>query len=101
MAEVIAKDPALRRLTVPAGSFPGQDSPVATVGSWSLILARPGFPPETAYRIVSALAKANREMRSHHPQGVESDPRGLDGLVSPAALNEGTRRYLAEARSER
>lgn len=101
MAKVVAKDSALRRLTVPAGSFPGQDSPVATVGSWSFILARPGFPPDAAYRIVSTLAKANGEMRARHPQGSESDPRGLDGLVPPAALNEGTRRYLAEARAGR
>ena len=101
MAKVVARDPALRRLTVPAGSFLGQDSPVATVGSWSFILARPGFPPDAAYRIVGTLAKANGEMRARHPQGGDSDPRGLDDLVPPAALNEGTRRYLAEARAGR
>ena len=95
-AILVAQDSALRRLTVPAGSFPGQEAAVATVGSWSLILARPGFPPDVAYRIVGALAKANAEMRLRHPQGAESDPRGLDGIAPPAAWNGGTRRYLAD-----
>ena len=28
-------------LSVPAGSFPGQTTPIVSVGSWSLILSRP------------------------------------------------------------
>lgn len=98
---LVAQDPALRRLTVPAGSFDGQDAPLATIGSWSLILVRPGFPPDMAYRIVSALAQAKNDMRSRHPQGGQSDPRGLVGIVQPAALHAGTRRYLDEAKVAR
>lgn len=93
-----AQDQSLKRMTVPAGSFPGQDSPIATIGSWSYILARPDFPPETGYRIVKALARANAEMRSRHAQGGESGPYLLEGLLPKAALNAGTRRYLSEAK---
>lgn len=100
-AALVERDLTLRRLTVPAGSFQGQDAPVATVGSWSFILARPGFPPDAAYRIVRALAKAKGEMCMRLPQGGDSDPRGLVGLVQLAAINEGTRRYLAEVKAER
>lgn len=96
-----AQDRALKRLTVPPGSFPGQDAPLATIGSWSFILARPDFPPDAAYRIVTAIAKANAEMRSRHPQGGETHPRNLDGILPPATLNAGTRRYLAEAKEAR
>ncbi|MCJ2014437.1 TAXI family TRAP transporter solute-binding subunit [Methylobacterium sp. J-076] len=101
MSALVAQDPALRRLTVPAGSFPGQDQPIATVGSWSLILARPGFPPEAAYRIVRALTRAGSALRSRHAQGGESDPRLLDGIVAPDTLNAGTARYLAEMKEGR
>lgn len=93
-----AQDQKLTRMSVPAGSFPGQDAPIATIGSWSFILARPNFPPEAGYRIVKALARANGEMRSRHAQGGESDPHLLDGLLPKAAVDAGTRRYLSEAK---
>lgn len=90
------QDPALKRLTVPAHAFPGQDAPIATVGSWSFVLARPDLPPETAYRIVRALAQAGPDMRVRHAQGSESDSRLLNDIVPPEVLNAGTRRYLSE-----
>ncbi|WP_449410994.1 TAXI family TRAP transporter solute-binding subunit [Methylobacterium komagatae] len=93
-----AQDRFLTPMTVAAGSFPGQDAPISTIGSWSFILARPDFPPETGYRIVTALARAMAEMRSRHAQGGESDPRLLEGLLPKAALDAGTRRYLSEAK---
>ncbi|GJE39740.1 hypothetical protein KHHGKMAE_3826 [Methylobacterium persicinum] len=90
------EDQTLRRLTVPAHSFAGQETPITTVGSWSFVLARPAFSPEAAYRIVRALGQANGEMRVRHPQGGESDPRHLAGIVPLDALNAGTSRYVAE-----
>ncbi len=36
-----AKHNFLKPITVPAGAYPGQKDPVASVGSWSYILARP------------------------------------------------------------
>lgn len=87
----------LKRLTVPPGSFRGQDRAIETVGSWSLILARPGFDAQTAYRIVRTLARARSEMVARHPQGADSDPKFLAGLVRAAWLAPGTARYLREA----
>ena len=43
-ARIRAKYTALKALTVPAGSFPGQNTPILSVGSWSFILARPRCP---------------------------------------------------------
>ncbi|CAM2741772.1 hypothetical protein JHFBIEKO_0989 [Methylobacterium mesophilicum] len=85
---------ALKRLTVPAGSFAGQPAAIETVGSWSLILARPGFEPETALRIVRALART--DMAARHPQGADTHPRNLVGVVPASRLNPGTLRYLNE-----
>src|SRR5207249_6820864 len=36
-----AKHPFLKPMTIPARSYPGQDAPIASVGSWSFILAAP------------------------------------------------------------
>lgn len=85
---------ALKRLTVPAGSFAGQPAAIETVGSWSLILARPGFEPETALRIVRALART--DMAARHPQGADTHPRNLVGVVPASRLSPGTLRYLNE-----
>lgn len=79
---------ATRRLTVPAGSFAGQAEPIATVGSWSFVIARPGLDEETAYRIVRALARTEL---------TEAQPRNLVGLVPADQVNPGTARVLREA----
>ena len=85
---------ALQRLTVPPGSFLGQSAKIETVGSWSLVLARPGFEADVAYRLVRALARADMAMR--HPQGADGRPQNLSGLVPAAQINPGTLRYLGE-----
>lgn len=40
---------------MPAGSYPNQNEPITSVGSWSFILARFTLPEELAYRIARAL----------------------------------------------
>lgn len=76
---------AMKRLTVPADSFPGQAEPVATVGSWSFVLARPGFDGDAADRIVRALARDG---------AATTNPKNLIGLVPPDRINPATARYL-------
>src|SRR4029077_6742502 len=53
----VPKYPFIKPITLPAGSYPGQDAPVAALGSWSLVLARPGLPDEAAYKLARALHK--------------------------------------------
>jgi uncharacterized protein len=48
----------LKTMTVAAGSYRGQNLPIATVGSWSLILARAGLEDELVYRFARALHRA-------------------------------------------
>lgn len=79
---------AMKRLTVPAGSFPGQGEPIATVGSWSFVLARPGFDGDAADRIVRALG---------HDDAATTNPRNLIGLVPVDRLNPATARALRAA----
>lgn len=94
IARLVQADPSSMRLTVPAQAFPGQTAAITTVGSWSFVLARPGFDPATAYQIVRALARAISEGRLDHPQASESDPRQLKGVVPSAWINPGTAKFL-------
>jgi len=52
---ILAKYPFLLRATVPAGSYPGQQFPITSVGSWSFVLARSTLSDEVAYRLARAL----------------------------------------------
>lgn len=79
---------AMKRLTVPAGSFPGQAEPVETVGSWSFVLARPGFDGDAADRIVRALGR---------DKAATTNPRNLIGLVPADRINAATTRCLRAA----
>ncbi|WP_375456342.1 TAXI family TRAP transporter solute-binding subunit [uncultured Methylobacterium sp.] len=93
---VLAARSSLRRMTVPAGSFRGQEAAIETVGSWSLILARPGLEPAAAHRLIAAIDHAREALAKRLPQGRDSDPKNLAAAVPPDTLNPGTARYLAE-----
>ena len=92
-----AKHPFLKTLTVPAGSYPGQDAPLVSVGSWALILARPTLDDEVAYRLARALHRGEAALGKRLAQArdttaantVAAAPR-LD-LIHPGVL-----RYLRE-----
>jgi uncharacterized protein len=55
IARIRAKHAFLKPLTVPAGSYPGQNDPINSVGSWSFILARETLPDDVAYRLARTL----------------------------------------------
>jgi TRAP transporter TAXI family solute receptor len=97
IARVRAKHPFLKPLTLAAGSYRGQSAPIASVGSWSLILAREGLSDALAYRLARALHHAEAGLARRLPQARETTtantiaaaPRG--DLIHP-----GVRRYLRE-----
>src|SRR5258708_32448472 len=58
IARILAKHKFLRPITQAAGRFPGQSTAIASVGSWSLVLARPGLDEAVAFRLAKALHRA-------------------------------------------
>ena len=94
---IVAKHPFLKPLTVPAGSFPGQEAPLRSVGSWSLILTRPTLPDDLAYRLIGALHRSEAALGRRLPQGRETT---LANTIAAAPhidrLHPGVRRYLRE-----
>jgi TRAP transporter TAXI family solute receptor len=95
---IVAKHGFIKPITLPAGSYPGQDSVVATLGSWAFVLAAPSLPDDVAYRIARALHKGEAAIGAKLAQAKESTlantlaaaPR--QDLIHPGVLN-----YMREA----
>jgi TRAP transporter TAXI family solute receptor len=91
-----AKYPFLAPLTVPAGLYRGQRDPIATVGSWSVLMARPDFPDESGRRIVAALGKAEQG-RLLPRQLVQTTAKNtLAAVPEQEALQPGVREYYRD-----
>jgi uncharacterized protein len=60
ISKIRAKFPFMAQMTIPARLYPGQYDPVETVGSWSFLLARPGLPASTGFRLAASLHRAER-----------------------------------------
>jgi uncharacterized protein len=95
--EILAKHPFLQRMTIPADSYPGQEHPIVSVGSWSFVLARPSFPDELAYRLARALHRAEPIMATRLPQAKETTAKNTAGVVPRLEwIHPGVLRYLRE-----
>jgi TRAP-type uncharacterized transport system substrate-binding protein len=82
---------------LPAGSYPGQDVPVNTVGSWAFVLARPTLPDDVAYRLVRALHKGEAAIGKRLEQARESTMANTVAATPRVdLLHPGTQRYLRE-----
>jgi hypothetical protein len=96
IARILAKHPFLKRVTQPAGSFPGQDVDIVSVGSWSFVLARPGLDEAVAWRLAKALHDVEKA-GPPPPQLVETTLANTLANAPPGRLHPGVARYLREA----
>ncbi len=96
-ALIRARHPFLKPLTVAAGSYPGQSEPIPSVGSWSFILARPGFPDDLAYHLARALHRGEAALARCLPQARETTAANTAAAAPDRALiHPGVLRYLGE-----
>ena len=69
---ITAKHTFIKPITLPADSYPRQSVAVATVGSWSFVLARPTLPDDVAYRLAFALHTGASALGARLEQARES-----------------------------
>lgn len=94
-ARILAAVPALRPMALPSGSYPGQMEAVDSVGTWSLILARPGLEDEVGHRLAAALHRARADLASRLAQASETTAENTASAVTdPALIQPGVRRFL-------
>jgi TRAP transporter TAXI family solute receptor len=95
---ILEKHSLLKPMTVPAGSYPGQDAPIDSVGSWAFVIARPTLPDDTAYRLARALHKGEAAIARRLPQAKESTAANTVAAAPRTDLiHPGVQRYLREA----
>ncbi len=96
---ILAKHALLKPLAVPAGSYPGQDAPIASVGSWAFVIARPTLARR---RRLSPRARPAQGRGGHReaPAAGEGDrprPTPWPPRRAPTSSIPGAQRYLREA----
>ena len=98
-ARIVAKHSLLKPMSVPAGSYPGQPAAIASVGSWSFVIARPTLADDAAYRLARAVHRSEAAIAKRLPQAAETTAANTVAAVPRAdLLHPGVQRYLREAR---
>jgi uncharacterized protein len=95
---ILAKNPTLQPVTLPAKSYPGQDAPIPSVGAWSYVLANEALPEETAYRLARAIHLAEGPLAARLEQARGTTMANtLSAAPRRELIHPGVLRYLREA----
>ena len=97
IARIRAKHSFLKPLTVPAGSYPGQTSPINSMGSWSFVLTREDLPDDVAYRLARTLHGIEGAFCKKLPQACETTAANTVAAAPDVALiHPGVMKYFCE-----
>jgi TRAP transporter TAXI family solute receptor len=96
---ILEKQPALQAVTLPAKSYPGQDQPLPSVGSWSYVLANKEMKEDTAFLLARAVHRAEAPLAARLEQARETTMANtLAAAPRRDLLHPGVLKYLQEAR---
>jgi TRAP transporter TAXI family solute receptor len=99
---ILARNPALQAVTLPAKSYPGQDAPLPSVGSWSYVLATDQLKDDSAFLLARAIHRAEAAFAARLEQARETTMANtIAAAPRPDLLHPGVRRYLREAKLDR
>jgi TRAP transporter TAXI family solute receptor len=94
---ILKKNPALQAVTLPAKSYPGQDQPLASVGSWSYVLAHRDLKEEAAYLLARAVHWAEAPLAARLEQARETTMANtLKAAPRRELIHPGVLKYLNE-----
>ena len=97
IVRVRAKHAFLKAMTIPAGSYPNQTTPIDSLGSWSFILTRADLPDDIAYRLIRTLHGAEGALCKKQAQACETTATNtLAAAPDPALIHPGVMKYLRE-----
>jgi len=97
IARIRAKHSFLKPLLVPAGSYPGQTAPIASLGSWSFVLTREDLPDDVAYRLAKTLHGVEATFCKNLAQACETTAANtVAAAPKPELIHPGVARYFRE-----
>jgi TRAP transporter TAXI family solute receptor len=94
---ILAKHRFLKPLTIAAGTYPGQNEAIASVGSWSFVLARTTLEDDIAYRLARDLHRGETALGQRLAQTRETTAANT-AQAAPRLefIHPGVLRYLCE-----
>jgi TRAP transporter TAXI family solute receptor len=97
IARIKAKHAFLKPMTIPAGSYPNQNMPIESLGSWSFVLARADLPDDVAYRLARTLHGAESALCKKLAQACETTAANTVAAAPDMALiHPGVMKYFRE-----
>ncbi|KJC53548.1 TAXI family TRAP transporter solute-binding subunit [Bradyrhizobium sp. LTSP857] len=97
IARIRAKHSFLKPLNVPAGSYPKQSEPIASLGSWSFVLTREDLPDDVAYRLAKTLHGAEAVFCKKLAQACETTAANtVAAAPKPELIHPGVMKYFRE-----
>ncbi len=97
ITRIRAKHAFLKPLTVPAGSYPKQSEPIASLGSWSFVLTREDLPDDVAYRLAKTLHGAEAIFCKKLAQACETTAANtVAAAPKPELIHPGVMKYFRE-----
>jgi TRAP transporter TAXI family solute receptor len=92
---VLARHKFLKSIVQPAGSFPGQNEPIPSVGSWSFVMARLGLDAAVVARLSRALHKAEASPSAQLADTTAKNT--LAAVTDQSLLHPGVATYYKQA----
>jgi hypothetical protein len=97
IARVKAKHAFLKPMTIPAGSYPNQNAPIDSLGSWSFVLVRADLDNDVAYRLARTLHGAESALCKKLAQACETTAANTVAAAPDMALiHPGVMKYFRE-----
>ena len=82
---------------IKAGSYPGQDKDIQTIGTWTHLMMRCSTPEDLVYKITKSLAPKHGQPRQRGGGGQGTHAQGM-AIDVGVPYHPGARKYYREAK---
>jgi TRAP transporter TAXI family solute receptor len=83
-------------ITIPAKSYPGQDTPSQAVAVWNILAVRDDMPVDVAYNITRAAYQNRADLALVHPEGRNIDTKWQLNGAAVIPFHPGAMKFWAE-----
>ncbi len=83
-------------ITIPAKSYPGQETSVGAVAVWNILFVRDDMPVELAYNITRATFQNRADLAAVHPEGRNIDLKWQQNGAAVIPFHPGAIKFWAE-----
>jgi hypothetical protein len=94
---ILTKNPQLQRVTLPANSYSGQGAPIASVGSWSFVFAKPDLAEGAGYLLARTIHRSEAQLGAKLEQARETTMANTLSAAPRELIHPGVLKYLREA----